>query len=112
MEKFKYSTNFMGPVSIQWYEDRGLTTVSTIVVKGEPVEVRDIKEQWAGGRIDVRGGNTGFYGDEISLPVMRGDCYRQFSDWLDTYETDKMCSLKELVEIYEETNPKIVWDKS
>ena len=82
------------------------------MVKGKSIETKDIIEQWAGGRIDVRGGNTGTYGDEIGLPVMRGDCYRQFSDWLETYETDEMWSLKDLVWMYERANPKIEWDET
>lgn len=112
MSKFRYSTNWMGPISIQWYEERNLTTINTIMVKGEQIETKDIIEQWAGGRIDVRGGNTGPYGDEIALPIMRGACYRSFSDWLETYETDEMWSLKDLVWMYEKANPKIEWDET
>jgi hypothetical protein len=111
MRKFRYSTNWMGPISIEWYEDRNLTTKKTIMVKGELIETKDIIQQWSGGRIDVRGGDTGDYGDEISLPVMRGDCYEAFSDWLETFETDEMWTLKELVSMYEKTNPKIEWDE-
>lgn len=106
----RYSTNWMGPVSLKWYEDRNLTTTKTVMVKDQLVETVDITQRWSGGRIDVSG--TGEpYGDEIGLPVMRDDCYRQFSDWLDSVETDDMWTLAQLVEIYERTNPKIIWAK-
>lgn len=119
--KVTYSTNWMGPVSMHWYKDRGLTkkklivlTENSFMVKdgkkkpGDIVEYDDITENWAGGRIDVRGtGNP--YGEELSLPIMHGEDYNRFSDWLDTFETDFIWSLDQIVELYERANPKIRW---
>lgn len=104
-----YSTNWMGPVSLKWYEDRNLTTTKTIMVKDQLVETVDITQQWAGGRIDIRGEGLGIYGEEMSLPIMHRDCYNSFSDWLDTFETDDVWTLAQLVEMYEKDNPKIIW---
>ena len=73
------------------------------------IEVEDVTQQWAGGRIDIRGEGLGIYGDEMGLPIMRGDSYRQFSDWLDTFKTDDVWTLAQLVELYERANPKIIW---
>jgi hypothetical protein len=88
----RYSTNWMGPINKYWYEKRNL-------------------EPWtySAGRIDCRGKDLGKYGDEIHLDPMLNEDWGKFSIWLSTIETDYMWSLKELVEKYEKTNPKIRW---
>jgi hypothetical protein len=90
----RYSTNWMGPINKQWYEERGL-------------------ELWtyAAGRIDCRGEDLGQFGDEIGLSPMLTEDWGRFSKWLDTFETDFMWNLKDLVELYERNNPKITWAK-
>ena len=90
----RYSTNWMGPINKQWYEERGL-------------------ELWtyADGRIDCRGEDLGQFGDEIGLSPMLAEDWGRFSKWLDTFETDFMWNLKDLVELYERENPKITWAK-
>lgn len=90
----RYSTNWMGPINKHWYEEQGL-------------------ELWthSAGRIDCHGGDLGPYGDEISLPPMLNEDWHRFSEWLDTFETDFMWTLEELVELYERKNPKITWVK-
>jgi len=115
----RYSTNWMGPVNTDWYRERNLTVIKTVVQKedskytrrkkGDIYEVEEVIQQWAGGRIDIRGEGLGIYGDEMGLPIMRGDCYKQFSEWLDTVETDDVWTLAQLVELYERANPKIIW---
>lgn len=112
-----YSTNWCGPISMKWYRDRGLTVVETVVQeedsilhkKGEIYDLETTIESWSGGRIDVRGTGLGPYGEEIELPIMRGDCYQRFSDWLDTFKTDDVWTLDQIVELYERDNPKIIW---
>jgi len=88
----RYSTNWMGPINKQWYDDRGL-------------------ELWtyAAGRIDCRGEDLGQFGDEIGVDPMTTESWNRFGKWLDTFETDFMWSLEELVELYERNNPKIEW---
>jgi len=88
----RYSTNWMGPISKQWYTNRGL-------------------EPWtySAGRIDVRGGDTGRYGTEIGLDPMLSEDWVAFGNWLSTFETDDVWPLKDLVEMYERKNPKIRW---
>lgn len=114
----RYSTNWMGPININWYQKRGLTKIVTKTLtedsvfsdkkKGDIVSYTEITEHWSGGRIDVYG--TGDpYGDELGLPIMRGEDYVRFSIWLDTVKTETMWTLKQLVEEYEKTNPKICW---
>jgi hypothetical protein len=99
MSKCRYSTNWMGPVALRWYEERGLLN-----------EKREITEHYSAGRIDVRGGNTDInYGDEISVPPMMSEDWGTFGEWLDTFRTDTMWSLEDIVQEYEKTNPKIRW---
>jgi hypothetical protein len=103
-----YSTNWMGPVSIRWYKNRGLTRVVTKTYGDETLIYDEIIENWSGGRIDIYG--TGDpYNQEIGLPIMRDDHYRRFSEWLSGIITENVLSLSELVNMYEQNNPKIVW---
>jgi hypothetical protein len=113
-----YSTNWMGPININWYHERGLTKIITKTLTedcrftsnkmGDTITLTDITERWSGGRIDVYG--TGEpYGDELSLPIMHGEDYARFSVWLRTFKTETMWTLKQLVQEYEKTNPKIRW---
>jgi hypothetical protein len=84
-----YSTNWMGPVNLDWIEKNG--------------------NDWAGGRIDVYG-NDDYYPDELSLPIMKAKNYGPFSEWIRKVRTVEVLSLKELVERYEnETGDKIIW---
>ena len=117
----RYSTNWMGPVNMQWYRDRGLIknvehilTETSLRVKfgthkpGDVVVYEEQTEHWSGGRIDIRG-TSDPYGDELSLPIMHGEDYNNFSTWLRTVETDDIWSLAQLVEQYEKTHSKIRW---
>ena len=88
----RYSTNWMGPVNKQWYEERGL-------------------ELWtyAAGRIDCRGEDLGQFGAEIGVDPMKDESWARFGNWLNTVETDDMWTMDQLVEMYERNNPKIEW---
>jgi hypothetical protein len=121
--KCRYSTNWMGVANLNWYIERGLTKKTTITftedsltVKhgnnkpGDTIEVDEPIVYYSCGRIDVRGGDTDvYYGDEIGVPPMRAEDWGTFGEWLRTIETDSMWTLKEIVEEYEKTNPKIRW---
>ena len=99
----------MGPISIDWYKSRGLTIKTSVTWKGNTVETDEITEHYSGGRIDVYDGSD--YGDEISVPVMKSEDWHRFGDWLETFETDDVWTLEQLVELYERNNPKITWWK-
>lgn len=114
----RYSTNWMGPVNTQWYKNRGLTRRATRTLTedsqltgrkaGDSFEYDEITESYSAGRIDIYG--TGDkYGCEIGLDPMRTEDWNTFSEWLHTFETDDVWELKDLVEMYERTNPKIRW---
>lgn len=112
-----YSTNWMGPASLQWYIDNGFTEKVTKIAKfdlspswkaGEPYEYDEIIEPYSGGRIDIFG--TGEpYPDEMYLPIMKSEDYYRFRDWLIQFKTETVWTLNQLVKEYETTNPKITW---
>jgi len=96
-----YSTNWMGPVSLDWYRERGLLEEGT-----EP------RTYYSAGRIDIRNSTkSGYDGwDEYSLPPMHGEDWNNFSVWLDDFTTEELWSLEELIFKYEEdSNTTIRW---
>jgi len=88
MRKIDYSLNWMGPINTDWIAKHG--------------------SQWSSGRIDVYGTDND-YGDEISLPPIHSDDWNMFGDWLYNFTTETMWTLKQLVDEYEKTNPRILW---
>lgn len=120
MSRVRYSTNMMGPWHLEWYRDKGLTkTVTKVLDKDSPwsdrkagdvVECEEITERYAGGRIDFWNPHEdSMYPDEYGLPVMRAEDWGSFTEWLNTYETDGVVELKDLIWMYERANPKIRW---
>jgi hypothetical protein len=115
-----YSTNWMGPINLSWFRDRGYTKIVDKVLikdsivtnqkKGDTVQFEEITTNFAGGRIDVYGTDEP-YGYEIGLPSMRVEDFNNFSDWLKTYKTETVKTLDEIVTEYEKTNSKIRWSK-
>ncbi len=115
----RYSTNWMGVANMQWYKDRGLTKrVSKTLTEdsqltgrkaGDTFEHDEVIQSYSCGRIDCRGEDLGLYGDEIGVGPMTTESWNRFGKWLDTFETDFMWTLEELVELYERNNPKIQW---
>jgi len=52
------------------------------------------------------------YPDEMSVPAMRKEDWHSLSEWLDTFSSETVLTLAEIVEEYEKTNPKIRWWQS
>lgn len=95
--KITYSTNWMGPVSLDWYKDRGLDYDT---------------EPYAAGRLDFYNpSGDSMYPDEIGVPPMRQEDWHRFSVWLYEFTSERVLTLAEIVEEYEKTNPKIRWWK-
>lgn len=119
MHRIRYSTNWMGPVSTKWYRDRGLTKTKMVTLErdsvitgrraGDQYEVEEITTHYSCGRIDVSGTDDP-YGEEIGVPPMLSEDWARFGAWLETFETDGVWTLDQLVELYERANPKITWD--
>jgi hypothetical protein len=120
-----YSTNLCGPISMDWFRDRGLTRMVDIKITtpmeariykaniGDTVRVEDVTEYWCGGRIDIYGlDETEHYGgmSEYGLPIMDGESWNKLSEWLDEYTSEELTSFEDLIIIFErETNHKIRW---
>jgi hypothetical protein len=119
MMTIRYSTNWMGPVNTQWYKDRGLTKrVSRTLTEDNPLtgrkagytfEYDEITTEYACGRIDCRGEGLGQFGEELYLAPMLTKDWARFTKWLNTFETDAMWYIKDIIELYEIENPKITW---
>lgn len=120
--RVRYSTNWMGPISLDWFRERGLTKRVTKVLdedssffgkkKGDVIEYDEIIESYKGGRLDFWNPySDSHYPDEMGVPPMRAEDWDRFGNWLYEFETDKVLTLKEIVVEYEKTNPSIRWWK-
>ena len=95
-----YSTNWMGPINMQWYEERGLLKEGSV----EPTTY------YSAGRIDIYGVPGEHYPLEYSLAPMLGEDWNDFSDWLQGFETQELWEFEKLIACYEgASNTKIRW---
>jgi len=122
-KKIRYSTNWMGVASLNWYHDRGLIEKKTITLTedslmvkygnhkaGDLLEVDEPTEYYSCGRLDFWNPfEESSYPDEISVPPMRREDWDNLSEWLDKFRSDKILTLDEIVLEYEKTNSKIRW---
>lgn len=115
-----YSTNWMGPISMDWFRDRGLTRIVSEVLeedqkfsglkKGQIFDYEEITTYYSGGRIDIRGVPDEPWGLEYALPVMNGEDWNDFSEWLESFSTFELWEYEDLIEQYEEDRGrKIRW---
>lgn len=97
-----YSTNWMGPISLDWYRKRGLLVEGSV----EPTIY------YSAGRIDIRGVPDEPWGLEYGLDPMHGEDWNNFGAWLEDLETDELWSLEDILEAYrQETGHVIRWWK-
>lgn len=124
-----YSTNWMGPVNMKWYSDRGLTHKVSVVLEedrrfypkglgpGDVWEYDEITTHYAAGRIDIRGLDPEKYWngwDEYGLAPMHGEDWNTLSDWLDDLTTTELWEYDMLISIFEAevlNGRKIRWAK-
>lgn len=129
-----YWSNFMGPISMSWYRDRGMThmverTCESELIRdalrtskvlnypdieiGDTYEIEEVTVHYAGGRIDIYGLDPEKYyagKDEYGLDVMHGEDWNALSDWLDDLTTDTLLSYNDLIEQFEQYyGKKIRW---
>lgn len=123
MTKINYSTNWMGVANMQWYRDRGLTKKVTKILEkdsaisdhraGDVIELEEITESYSCGRLDFWNPTVdSMFPDEMGVPPMRSEDWHSFGEWLDTFETDAVLDLNQLVALYEQANAKIRWAKA
>ena len=118
-----YSTNWMGPVSMKWYSDRGLTRKVSEVLEqdqkfgdlkaGDTWTYDEITTNYNCGRIDIYGLDPEkFYSgcDEYSLSPMHREDWNALSDWLDEFESEEQVPYDELITLFEKDyGKKIRW---
>ena len=83
-----YSTNWMGPVSLDWTQKHG--------------------DCWAAGRIDIYGTDSE-YPEEYALAVMHIEDWVKLTQWLVNFETEEVMPYEELIAEYEKVHGKITW---
>lgn len=107
----------MGPVSLNWYRQRGLTRVehkvatedSMLYNHSERYTSETITTHYSCGRIDVHNVPNEPYGDEINVPPMLSSDWHQLGLWLETVKTMSVWTLEDLITAYQQHNPKITW---
>jgi len=109
-----YSTNWMGPISTNWYKERGLlrTVSRKIIEEGDVSEIvgYEVTTQYSGGRIDIYGVPDEHYPLEYGLPVMHGEDWNALSDWLDEFKSEEQVPYDELITLFEKDyGKKIRW---
>jgi hypothetical protein len=103
-----YSTNWMGPISMDWYRERGLTEI----VKHGIDEIEEITTYYSAGRIDIRDDTkSGYDGwDEYSVAPMHGEDWNDFGDWLESFQTHELWEFEKMIALYETASGrKIRW---
>lgn len=100
-----YSTNWMGPISLSWYKERGLLEEGSV----EPTTY------YSAGRIDIRGLDKEKYWNgwhEYSLAPMHGEDWNALSEWLVGFATDELLEFDDIIAQYEQqSDRKIRWYK-
>ena len=112
-----YSTNWMGPISTKWYEDRDIPFVMKRTKGIEPFPARDYKdyEEYSCGRIDIYGLDEEEYyagKSEYGVNPMRHEDWYAFGEWLDNINDESLTTYKELIRQFEDHHGKpIRWYK-
>ena len=107
-----YSTNWMGPISIKWYEDRNIPFVMKRTKGIEPFPARDYKDyvEYSCGRIDIYGLDEEEYyagKSEYGVNPMRHEDWYALGEWLDTLKDDYiLMTYKELIRQFEHHHGK------
>jgi len=118
-----YSTNWMGPVSMHWYEknvpmvetERTYTKFLYPEKEGQTYIASEPSVNYATGRIDIRGLDEEEYWSgwhEYGVGVMTQKSWNILSDYLDDFATEELITYDQLLEGFEkDTNHKIEWFK-
>jgi hypothetical protein len=110
-----YFLNFMGPVSMAWYEERGLTKYVWKKVEseyvanmrrmdiGESYMVEEVTTNYSAGRIDIHDSSKEGYDGrlEYAVPPMRSEDWAILSKWMQELETKTVLSYELLILAFE-----------
>jgi hypothetical protein len=117
-----YDTNWMGPVSLEWYKKQGLTQKATetliadsVLVSlgrynaGDVLEYDEITVHCASGRIDIRDDTKEGY-DEYSVAPMLAEDWEALTEFLSALETEEQLAYYTLIDMFEVNYGKsITW---
>jgi hypothetical protein len=97
-----YSTNWMGPINLHWYGERGLLEADGVTPT----------VQYSAGRIDIRDdtkeGYDGWH--EYGIDPMHGEDWNALGDYLWDLTTEELLSYNTLIEQFEtHYGKKIRW---
>ncbi len=103
-----YSTNWMGPVSTRWYEERDIPFVlkKTSGKILPVVEYKDFLESYSCGRIDIYGLDEGDHWggrSEYGLAPMLTEDWNLLSDFLRSFDTENLMSYADIISTFEES---------
>lgn len=117
-----YSTNWMGPVNMKWFRDRGLTRKVSKVLEedqrfgdlkaGDTWTYEEIITEYSCGRIDIRDSTKeGYDGwDEYGLAPMHSEDWNALSNFLDRLSGEKVVPYESLIMLFEaQYGKKIRW---
>jgi len=113
-----YSTNWMGPVSMNWYEENVpmIEKPHYSIGTHENIIVRIPETHYACGRIDIRGLDEEEYWSgwhEYSVGIMTQTSWNKLSSWCRAFESETLLTYDQLIENFEnDTNYKIEWFKN
>lgn len=100
-----YSTNWMGPVSLNWYREQGLLEEGSV----KPTTY------YSAGRIDIRGLDEEYYHNgqhEYGLRPMHRDDWDALTVWLRTFKTETLVHYHTIIEEFETYyGKKIRWSQ-
>jgi len=108
-----YSTNWMGPISMAWFRERGLTRQVSVVLEegrtfypkglgpGDVWEYDEITTQYSAGRIDIRGVPDEPWGLEYGVAPMHDEDWNAFSEYLWDLKTEELVPYNTLIEQFE-----------
>ena len=95
-----YSTNWMGPINLKWYRERGLLEEGSV----EPTTY------YSGGRIDIRGVPDEPWGLEYGVAPMHGEDWNALGDWLWDFKSEELIPYDELIAMFEKDyGKKVRW---
>ena len=116
-----YFMNWMGPVSMKWYEKNNIPYKETWItfknlrkygIKTEPRMVKKYLQEYCCGRIDVSGVPGEPCGIEYGVGMITKESWMAMVDYLKDLKTTSVLSKDELFHKFEsDTGQKIQWFK-
>lgn len=113
---WSYSTNVMGPAGTWWFEENNIPYQEVVVnnrFTGHQDEIRRIYDEYYGGRIDTycddpKDPDYCKYSPEVDLPIMPGEHFQRFDQWLNGFSSKRLMQFEELKAEYEKQTGELL----